>query len=252
MLTIGGNCKPAQLAHQRGQITVKPIAPPKSLMELTADRIRDAIIDGEFGLGSKVSEQKLADTLGISRSPVREALALLQIEGLVRVLPKRGTFIFLPDEKSVKDLCEHRAILECACLELAITRNHGALVRGLQNGIEMMQRAIDRSSAVDFSAGDLRFHRAIVDASDNKSIAKIYTSTIGPLMALRTHLFTTMTALQGRSMQEHTALLNACEKNDLSGAQAVLTEHVFHLHEAFRDQHAPQDAPVKTHLSVIK
>ena len=83
-----------------------PIKPPQSLMELTAERIREAIIRGELPLGSKVSEQKLADTLRISRSPVREALALLQIEGLIRVLPKRGSFVFTPDEKTVDDLCD--------------------------------------------------------------------------------------------------------------------------------------------------
>ena len=217
---------------------MKPITPPQSLMELTAERIRDAIIQGELPLGSKVSEQKLADMLQISRSPVREALALLQIEGLIRVLPKRGSFVFTPDEKTVADLCDHRAVLEAACLKFAIERNPNALVGGLRQGFDQMQRAIAHNDSAAYSQADLRFHRAIVQSSDNRSMAKVYDTTIGPLMALRTHLFTTMNAHLDRSMAEHTALLEACENRDLASAQGVVTEHVQHLAEHYRATNA--------------
>ncbi len=213
---------------------MKPITPPQSLMELTAERIRDSIIQGELPLGSKVSEQKLADMLQISRSPVREALALLQIEGLIRVLPKRGSFVFTPDEKTVADLCDHRAILESACLKLAIERSPDALVGGLRHGIDQMQQAIMRNDSAAYSHADLQFHRTIIHCSDNRSMAKVYDTTIGPLMALRTHLFTTMKAHLDRSMAQHAALLEACENKDISRAQSIVTEHVLHLAEHYR------------------
>lgn len=213
---------------------MKPISPPKSLMELTAERIRDAIIEGELPLGSKVSEQRLADTLGTSRSPIREALALLQIEGLIRVLPKRGSFVFTPDEKSVNDLCDHRAVLESACLKFAIERNPSGLVGGLKQGIEQMRAAIERADSAAYSAGDMRFHRAIIENSGNTSIAQVYTRTIGPLMAVRTHLFTTFNGHLDRSMSEHAALLDACIDRDIARAQAINTEHVMHLAQAYR------------------
>lgn len=216
---------------------MKPISLPKSLMELTADRIREAIIDGEFELGSKVSEQSLADVLGISRSPVREALALLQIEGLIHVIAKRGSFIFKPDVKMVQDLCEHRAILETACVQHAIDRNHNALIHGLQQSTGIMQRAIDRNAADDYAKGDVQFHRAIIDASENASIAKIYTRTIGPLLAVRTHLLSEKTAHLGRSMDDHLTLLDACIRKDVPHAQAIITNHVSHLLEAYSAQH---------------
>ncbi|WGW05304.1 GntR family transcriptional regulator [Tropicibacter oceani] len=221
---------------------MQPISPPQSLMELTAQRIREAIIRGELALGSKVSEQRLADQLGVSRSPVREALALLQIEGLIRVLPKRGSFVFTPDDKSVADLCDHRAILEAACLGFALERNPEALVGGLRQGVDQMQRAIARNDSRAYSQGDMRFHSAIVDSSGNQSIARVHDSTIGPLMALRTHLFTEMNAHLDRSMAEHAHLLEACEQRDLGRAQAIVTEHVQHLAEAYRSA-APKSSP---------
>ena len=100
---------------------MEPLEPIPSLMEATADRIRRAIILGELPLGSKLSEQKLADMLGVSRSPVHNALALLQYEGLVEVQPKVGSFVFTPSLKVAFDLCDHRAVLEqshAAILEL--------------------------------------------------------------------------------------------------------------------------------------
>jgi len=208
---------------------MKPIPPPQSLMELTAERIRDAIIQGELPLGSKVSEQKLADMLQISRSPVRKALALLQSEGLVRVLPKRGSFVFAPDEKTVKDLCDHRAALETACLKFAIERNPDALIGGLRQGLDQMQQAIAQNESTAYSQADLRFHRTIIQSSDNQSMAKVYDTTIGPLMALRTHFFTEMNASLNRSMAEHATLLAACANKDVTRALAVVTQHVLHL-----------------------
>ncbi|QKV17284.1 GntR family transcriptional regulator [Oricola thermophila] len=222
---------------------MKPITPPQSLMELTAERIRDAIIQGELPLGSKLSEQKLADKLQISRSPVREALALLQIEGLVRVLPKRGTFVFTPDTKSVNDLCDHRSVLEAACLRFSMERNPNMLVGGLRQGIDQMERALSRNDSAAYSAGDMRFHRAIIESSDNHSIAKVYETTIGPLMALRTHLFTTMQAHLEYSMAEHAMLLEACEKRDVERAQKIVCEHIRHLAEHYRANSEKGETP---------
>ncbi len=208
-----------------------PIQPQKSVTELTAEKIREAIILGEFSLGTKLSEQKLADQLQVSRSPVREALVLLQIEGLVRVMPKRGSFVFAPDARVTQDLCEHRNILETACLELAIERNHSSLITGMEKGIHQMKNAIKASDTKEYSRGDLTFHRAIIANSANSSMIKVYETTIGPLMALRTHLFTISGIQLDRSMQEHAEMLEACTQKDIARAQAICARHINHLAE---------------------
>lgn len=213
---------------------MKPITPQKSIMELTAEQIRNEIIRGELPLGSKLSEQKLADMLQVSRSPVREALALLQIEGLVRVLPKRGTFVFTPDEKTVGDLCDHRAVLEAACLKFALERNPDHLLGGMRRGIEVMKQALARDDSTAYAEADMQFHRNIVANGGNQSITKVYETTIGPLMALRTHLFTAMNAHLDHSMAGHHALLEACEENDLARAQTIIAEHIQELAKHYR------------------
>lgn len=213
---------------------MKPLEPPRSLMEITADRIRDAIISGELPLGSKLSEQKLALTLGISRSPVHNALALLQYEGLVEVQPKVGSFVFTPSLKQALDLCEHRAVLECAALRLALDLNAGALIDGLVACNARMREAIGRGDSTAYTQGDMAFHAHIVDSSGNSSMARAYQHTIGPLMALRTHLFTEMNAHLARSFAEHEALIDACREGRADDAAARLRVHIGHLVDEYQ------------------
>jgi DNA-binding GntR family transcriptional regulator len=207
----------------------------KSVTEFTAGKIREAIVLGSFPLGTKLSEQKLADLYQVSRSPVREALVLLQIEGLVRVFPKRGSFVFLPDECVIRDLCEHRSILEVACFELAVRNNHADLLVGMQAGIDHMQDAIKDFDTKQYSRGDLLFHRSVIAYSGNSSMIKSYETTIGPLMALRTHLFTISGISLDRSMQEHAEMLEACTVKDVAKAQKICTQHICHLADHFHE-----------------
>lgn len=208
---------------------MKPLAPQRSLMEITVDRIRDAIISGELPLGSKLSEQKLAETLGISRSPVHNALALLQYEGLVVVQPNVGSFVFTPSVKEALDLCEHRAVLECASLRLALDLDKNRLIDGLVTSTSLMQAAARNGDTVAYTKGDLAFHAHIVECSGNTSMARTYPHTIGPLMALRTHLFTDLNAHPDQSLAEHEALINTCREGEVDEAVGILTTHIGHL-----------------------
>ncbi len=220
---------------------MRPIEQPKSLMEATAEQIRDAIVSGELPLGSKLSEQRLADIFGVSRSPVRDALASLQTEGLVNISAKRGSFVFTPDLKEVDDLCEYRAVLEAAALRMALARNPEALVSGLSKSITEMQAALEKQDVGRYTRGDLQFHKAIIETCGNRSIAQAYERTISPVMALRTHLFTIMNATLDRSMEEHAVLVEACRSGDADEAVRLLEEHVSHLVDAFRTALAEQE-----------
>ncbi len=217
---------------------MQPISQPKSLMEETADRLRIAIVTGELALGAKLSEQRLANTLQVSRSPVRDALAILQSEGLVTVSPKRGTFVFTPDMRVVSELCEHRSLLETAALRLGLERNQAALLDQMDAAIDLMQKALEANNPAGYTAGDQRFHRSIVESSENRSFIRSYELTIGPLKALRTHLFTIMAESTDRSMVEHKKLMAACRRHDPDLASKLLWDHIMHLAEAFKIKEA--------------
>ena len=91
---------------------MKPIERPESLTESAVKRLRHAIVSGDFELGQPLSERQLADTLEISKTPVREAMAQLRREGLVRILPQRGAFVFTLSQQEVVEICELREALE--------------------------------------------------------------------------------------------------------------------------------------------
>lgn len=217
----------------KGATPLQPVEHPKSLMEVTAEKIRYAIVSGELPLGSKLSEQRLADVLGVSRSPIRDALASLQSEGLVMIAPKRGTFVFTPDLDVVNELCEHRTILETAALRLGVKRNHATLMQQLKKYCATMQSALDADDPHAYTLADHQFHDAIIEAAQNRTLSKSYNLTISPLKALRTHLFTIMSENTDRSLAEHHAIVDAAQVEDVDRAVNHLSEHIGHLTDAF-------------------
>ena len=93
-------------------VTNFKIETPKSLAIQVGQRLREAIIDGQFALGEMIPEETLAATFGVSRTPVREALNQLQSLGLVIVRPQRGSYVFKASEADVAALCQFRCVIE--------------------------------------------------------------------------------------------------------------------------------------------
>src|SRR5258705_4188311 len=91
-----------------------------TLAAQVTDRIRRAILDAEFGLGEPLSEDSLATALGVSRTPVREALNALQAQGLISIEPQRGSYVFSPSEQDVEELCAFRRLLEAEAMRLCL------------------------------------------------------------------------------------------------------------------------------------
>ena len=111
---------------------VKRIARPRSLGALVVEQIRDLIITDKLGLGEQLSEQALAEQLGVSRTPVREAFLRLQTERLVEVKPQRGTFVFQYEMTELREMCELREVLETGALRVALGRDRDGLIKELR------------------------------------------------------------------------------------------------------------------------
>ena len=123
---------------------MKPIERPASLTESTVKRLREAIISGALELGQPLSERQLAELLEVSKTPVREALAQLRREGLVRILPQRGAFVFTLSQQEVVEICEVRQALEASALRLAMERHPDGFRNALESMVQRMQRAPSR------------------------------------------------------------------------------------------------------------
>src|SRR5260221_9041097 len=102
---------------------VARILRPRSLTAIVIDQIRDLIITGKLALGEQLSENTLAEQLGVSRTPVREAFLRLESEGLVEVRPQRGTFVFQYDATELREILELPEGLEVGALRIALGRD---------------------------------------------------------------------------------------------------------------------------------
>ena len=105
---------------------------PKSLTDLAVERIRAAIVEDRLAFGEQLSEAALAVNLGISKTPVREALLRLKMDGLVEIQPQRGTFVFTLDADEVEELTAFREIIETEALGLGDAPRPGGSGRGAE------------------------------------------------------------------------------------------------------------------------
>jgi DNA-binding GntR family transcriptional regulator len=147
--------------------------------------LREAIVEGVLAAGSRLSEVQVAKQLNVSRTPMREAFAQLEREGLVTVLPRVGAYVRAVTSRDVEEIYTVRAALECLAVQLAAERITALGTAQLNDVIEAMQvrvKADDPSSYVD--ALD-RFYTIVMTIADNRTLQDSHAALIGPVRRLR-------------------------------------------------------------------
>lgn len=204
---------------------MQPINRPQSLTESVLERLREAIVSGEFALGSLLSERALALQLGVSKTPVREALAQLRQEGLVRIYPQRGAFVFSLSAGEVVEMCEFRQTLEAAALRLAMERHPDALVSDLDEVVRRMETARTRGINRDYLNADTAFHQVFFAHCGNGFLAETYALHVGKIAALRTHLSVKPLHMD-KSFAEHRDIVERLKRGKVKEALGVLDVHI--------------------------
>lgn len=200
-------------------------ARPQSLADGVLERLRNDIVRGELRLGQMLSERVLAERLGVSKSPVREALAQLRSEGLVRIVPQRGAFVFTLSAEGVRQICEFRRMLERTALGLALERAPQRLAERWAAIVAEMAAARAAGDERRYLDADTAFHTTLFDLCGNGYISEAYGLHLGKIAALRTHLAAKPghTAL---SFQEHGAMAAAIARHDRAATLAILDTHI--------------------------
>jgi DNA-binding GntR family transcriptional regulator len=220
--------------------------PAGSLTAAVTEQIRAAIVDGRFALGEALSELKLAAALKVSRTPIREALTALQLQGLIDVRPQAGSFVFLPSDEDVAELAEFRRLLESAALRLCHARRRDQALRQMREAVDAMERARDADDRLGVARADTAFHQAIVENSANEYLIAAYRLVSGRVAALRTHNLMAAITIRNRSLAEHRALIAALTRGDVDRAQAILDEHIRRMRLRFdlaRTSHRARGSP---------
>ena len=205
---------------------------PKSLAQTVLSHLRSSIVHGDLELGQQLSERQLADELGVSKTPVREALAQLQNEGLVRIYPHRGAFVFTLSAGEVAELCEFRSAVEAAALRLAISRNPETFAAALAPIVDNMAAAQQRGDQRAYLVLDTRYHAIFFEHCGNGILRQCYERNLGRIAALRTHL--AIKPLHTKlSFQEHRQMLKAIVNRDLAQTLAILDVHLGRTRETY-------------------
>ena len=202
-----------------------PIERRRSIAEEVASRLRHAIVEGDFRLGEVLSERQLAEKLNVSKTPVREALAQLRLEGLVNIYPQRGVTVFTLSAREIRDICELRFALEEAALRYALERNPEQLAERLSAVVGRMEKAHAADDERAYLAADTDYHQVFFECCDNSYLESTYTLYVGKLAALRTHLSHKPDHTR-RSDQEHHQMLDLIRARDLPACLAVLRQHI--------------------------
>ena len=198
---------------------------PKTLVEIATSAIRDMIVDGRLALGERISECKVAETLGISTTPVREAFSRLAHHGQVEIAPQRGTFVFTLKPGELDDICDLRVALESAALPKAFERSRQQLATELAAIAAEMEEAIEAGQTTRQLVLDTAFHSAIMAASQNAYLVDAYALIATKLAALRRRLGADRHHTQ-KSLLEHHAIAAAVARNDLAEAGRVLCSQI--------------------------
>lgn len=143
------------------------------LRDVVFNTLRQSILTGELKPGERLMEIHLADKLGVSRTPIREAIRKLELEGLVTMIPRRGAEVAQITEKSLKDVLEVRRALDALCAELACDRISAEEEMQLKKACDEFAQATVTKDATVIARADVAFHDIIVQATGNRRLVQL-------------------------------------------------------------------------------
>lgn len=202
--------------------------PPKGLAVIIADKIRMAIVDAELEFGESLSEDTLASAFEVSRTPVREALNILQIEGLVTIVPKSGTYVFTPTVEDITELCDYRIGLEQQAVTLTPPHAISKTVADLQRHVGSMENAVETGDMQAYGRADTEFHLAFFRYCGNRYLQNAYNLILGRVASLRTHLAINAPGEPGRSMADHHRMVALLGREHRAELATLLATHIAH------------------------
>ncbi|MFN8471869.1 MAG: GntR family transcriptional regulator [Anaerolineae bacterium] len=198
-----------------------------NLREHIKREVCNAILSGVFKPGGRLNEAQIADQLGVSRAPVREALASLEREGIVTSIPRRGYFVVNFTDKDIEEIYSLRRLLELGALQRAMPRINSGHIDELQRIVDGMgEEAQGQSDPGRMIILDTSFHGMICQVADNSRLYSAWAA-----MRLQTWLLIGLTSRTHSGTPDdpkefHQRILDAIKANDLPLAEARLSEHL--------------------------
>jgi len=194
------------------------------------EQLKDRLLAGELRTGQFVSQRELADLLGATLNPVREAIRKLEAEGLINVYAQRGIQIVEGGPKAINDSYDYRLLLETNAVKHLIARADPGAIAEIAAKVEQSLEAMakspkDRKVRIAALDCDYQFHKDLIDFQKNEIISKHYSLNAARLRLFRASLGEPLQRLEVAA-KEHLEILDACGARNADLAVARLSEHV--------------------------
>ena len=193
--------------------------------DLVYTTLRQAILKGELEPGERLMEIQLAEKMGVSRTPIREAIRRLEKESLVIMVPRKGAEVAGISEKMLKDVLEIRMTLEEMALRLAISRADAEDISRLEEAETAFQRAVESGRLIDMAEADEQFHFVIYGAADNEKLTEILNGLKENMYRYRLEYLKDEDARR-TLVQEHNAIIEAFKHRDTEAGAEVTDQHI--------------------------
>lgn len=195
------------------------------LRDVVFNTLRHAILRGELEPGERLMEISLAQKLGVSRTPIREAIRKLELEGLVVMVPRKGAEVADITEKDLRDVLEVRTALEKLSVELAMKYMKPENYDELRNANEAFVRAAAGDDLIKTAEADVAFHEIIYMATGNKRLIQMINNLREQMYRYRLEYIKDKSAHE-HLINEHNRIIDAMEKGDVEAAAAAIKLHV--------------------------
>lgn len=201
--------------------TIQKLRQPQNLTSLAHESIKRYILEADLDENSRLTEDFLSDQLGISKSPVREALNSLQTEGLIRIEPRRGAFLQRFTEKEVHDLYDLREVLEVHAISTVNVTEE--LVSELEMSIRRTRECLSAHDKLRHIEEDTHFHGLIAKASGNGELCRTLSNIQSKIWLFRCKTYSLSSST---APEAHGTILRALQSRNRELAQTAMREHI--------------------------
>jgi DNA-binding GntR family transcriptional regulator len=196
-----------------------------TLNQRVYSQLREMILSGHLEGGTQIEERQLAEEMGVSRTPLREAIGQLSNEGIIEYRPYRGNYVRTFTAKQVNDLYQVRMALESLAMRLAIPKISQEHIHKIRLILDDVQRALEHNDMDGYNEADRRFHKAILDITGNETLKEALGRLAAQIQMVR------VIANQDHDVVERTArerprILAALEARDADEAARLMEEHI--------------------------
>lgn len=192
--------------------------------EITA-RVRDMIVEGQIEAGSRINEVHLGRDLGVSRTPLREALKTLASEELVELIPNRGAYVKIFAVQEIEDMLEALRYIEQSCAALACERASNKQISEFEKLHKAMIRDYNQKDIINYFKINQKIHEMIVEISGNKTLSWVHKTIHARLRRIR-FLGVDAPAVWAAAIAHHEAMMSALKARDAKILVAIVGEHM--------------------------